>query len=64
MMTPSPGSVSTMSAAARAASVLPSTAMPIWAFLSAGASFTPSPVMPTVCLAPWSSSTIRYLCSG
>ena len=36
-----------MSAAARAASVAPSTAMPASACLSAGASFTPSPVMPT-----------------
>mmetsp|Transcript_3790 Transcript_3790/g.11235 ORF Transcript_3790/g.11235 Transcript_3790/m.11235 type:complete len:456 (-) Transcript_3790:1056-2423(-) len=45
MTTPSPGSVKTMSAAARAASVEPSTAMPICAFFSAGASFTPSPVI-------------------
>ena len=52
MMTERPGAVSTMSAAARAASVAPSTAMPIWAFLSAGASFTPSPVIPTVWPAP------------
>ena len=35
-------------AAARAASVAPDTAIPQSAFLSAGASFTPSPVMPTM----------------
>ena len=40
---------STIDAAARAASVAPETAMPQSAFLSAGASFTPSPVMPTMC---------------
>ena len=40
----SPGCVKTMSAAARAASVAPSTAMPMSARFSAGASFTPSPV--------------------
>ena len=48
MMTDRPGVVSTMSAAARAASVAPETAMPQSAFFSAGASFTPSPVMPTM----------------
>ena len=37
-----------MSAAARAASVAPETAMPASAFFRAGASFTPSPVMPTM----------------
>eukprot|EP00964_Phaeocystis_antarctica_P024354 scaffold13645_cov58-Phaeocystis_antarctica.AAC.6 len=37
-----------MSAAAHAASVAPCTAIPTSAFLSAGASLTPSPVMPTV----------------
>ena len=37
-----------MDAAARAASVAPETAMPQSAFFSAGASFTPSPVMPTM----------------
>ena len=42
-----PSVVNTMSAAFRAASVDPSTAMPMCACLSAGASFTPSPVMPT-----------------
>ena len=48
MITESPGVVSTMDAAARAASVAPETAMPQSAFFSAGASFTPSPVMPTM----------------
>ena len=36
----------------------PATAMPTSAFLSAGASFTPSPVMATVCPRLFSSSTI------
>jgi hypothetical protein len=40
-------------AAHLAASVAPCTAMPTSAFLSAGASLTPSPVMPTRCLRPW-----------
>eukprot|EP00961_Rhodomonas_salina_P174434 2352458-Rhodomonas_salina.1 len=53
-----------MSAAARAASVEPATAMPTSARLSAGASLTPSPVMPTRKLAWRSVSTIRNLCSG
>mmetsp|Transcript_545 Transcript_545/g.1474 ORF Transcript_545/g.1474 Transcript_545/m.1474 type:complete len:379 (-) Transcript_545:931-2067(-) len=59
-----PASVSTMSAAPRAASVAPCTAMPTSAFLSAGASFTPSPVMPTAKPHWRSASTMRYLCSG
>ena len=64
MMTDSPGDVSTMSAAAHAASVEPCTAMPMSAFFSAGASFTPSPVMPTAKPCCRSDSTIRNLCSG
>jgi len=48
MMTESPGASKTMDAAARAASVAPETAMPQSAFFNAGASFTPSPVMPTM----------------
>ena len=48
MITDSPGATSTMEAAARAASVAPDTAKPQSAFFSAGASFTPSPVMPTM----------------
>ena len=63
-MVDSPGLVSTMSAAARAASVAPCTAMPMSARFSAGASFTPSPVMPTAKPARRSASTIRNLCSG
>jgi len=42
MITDRPGVISTMSAAARAASVAPETAMPQSAFFNAGASFTPS----------------------
>mmetsp|Transcript_45088 Transcript_45088/g.86230 ORF Transcript_45088/g.86230 Transcript_45088/m.86230 type:complete len:218 (-) Transcript_45088:1427-2080(-) len=63
-MVESPGSVRTMSALARAASVAPETAMPTSARLRAGASFTPSPVMPTMCPFWRRASTIRYLCSG
>mmetsp|Transcript_25348 Transcript_25348/g.42481 ORF Transcript_25348/g.42481 Transcript_25348/m.42481 type:complete len:284 (-) Transcript_25348:1388-2239(-) len=59
-----PGSVSTISAEARAASVAPHTAIPTSARLRAGASFTPSPVIPTM-RSPWRrASTMRYLCSG
>mmetsp|Transcript_22025 Transcript_22025/g.53925 ORF Transcript_22025/g.53925 Transcript_22025/m.53925 type:complete len:398 (+) Transcript_22025:1414-2607(+) len=64
MMTDSPGSVRTMSAAALAASVAPSTAIPISAFFKAGASFTPSPVIPTICPDCCRTSTILYLSSG
>jgi len=53
-----------MSAAARAASVAPETAIPTSALLSAGASFTPSPVIPVANPDCLSASTIRYLCSG
>mmetsp|Transcript_8555 Transcript_8555/g.14701 ORF Transcript_8555/g.14701 Transcript_8555/m.14701 type:complete len:238 (+) Transcript_8555:2074-2787(+) len=59
-----PGSVRTMSAAPRAASVAPCTAIPTSAFFRAGASFTPSPVMPTTWSQPWRIATISYLCSG
>lgn len=41
-------SVKTISAAARAASVAPATAMPTSALLRAGASLTPSPVIPVL----------------
>ena len=64
MITDSPGLSSTMSAAARAASVAPDTAMPQSAFFSAGASLTPSPVMPTMWPRCCSTSTMWYLCSG
>uniref|UniRef100_A0A1E1ITC7 Uncharacterized protein n=1 Tax=Leishmania guyanensis TaxID=5670 RepID=A0A1E1ITC7_LEIGU len=59
-----PGSVSTMSAAARAASVAPCTAIPTSARFSAGASFTPSPVIAHVNPRWRSVSTIMNLCSG
>ncbi len=48
IITDRPDASSTMDAAARAASVAPETAMPQSAFFSAGAKFTPSPVMPTM----------------
>ncbi|GAV79967.1 hypothetical protein CFOL_v3_23429 [Cephalotus follicularis] len=62
-ITLNPGSVKTMSEALLAASVASATAIPISAFLSAGASFTPSPVMPQMCFLSWSFFTISYLCS-
>jgi len=48
IITDKPGVISTMAAAARAASVASETAIPQSAFFNAGASFTPSPVMPTM----------------
>nr|CAB3467257.1 unnamed protein product [Digitaria exilis] len=63
-ITLSPGSVSTMSEALRAASVASSTAMPMSAFFNAGASLTPSPVMPQMWPRSWRRLTISYLCSG
>mmetsp|Transcript_36304 Transcript_36304/g.43877 ORF Transcript_36304/g.43877 Transcript_36304/m.43877 type:complete len:284 (-) Transcript_36304:1723-2574(-) len=59
-----PGSVSTISALALAASVEPLTAMPTSARFKAGESFTPSPVMPTMYPRCLNASTMRYLCSG
>ena len=56
--------MSTMEAAARAASVAPETAMPQSAFLSAGASLTPSPVMATMWPRCCKTSTMWNLCSG
>ena len=58
-------SASTMSAAALDTSVpvIPM-AMPMSAFLSAGASLTPSPVMATICPPRRRASTIHSLCSG
>ena len=53
-----------MSAAARAASVAPDTAMPQSAFFNAGASLTPSPVIPTMWPRFCSTSMMWYLCSG
>ncbi|CAN1166618.1 hypothetical protein LINPERHAP2_LOCUS26790, partial [Linum perenne] len=57
MMTLSPGSVKTMSDALLAASVASATAMPISAFFSAGASLTPSPVIPQMWFLSWSLFT-------
>ena len=59
-----PSRVSTTLAAPLATSVAPKTAMPTSAWRSAGASFTPSPVMPTTCPAACRLSTTRYLSSG
>src|SRR3989304_6281885 len=58
-------SASTMSAASFATSVpaIP-IATPMSAFISAGASFTPSPVTATTCPIRWSADTARSLCSG
>ena len=54
-----------MSAASLATSVpaMP-IATPMSAAFSAGASFTPSPVIATIRPSAWSASTIRSLCSG
>uniref|UniRef100_A0A7C9DPR7 Uncharacterized protein n=1 Tax=Opuntia streptacantha TaxID=393608 RepID=A0A7C9DPR7_OPUST len=64
MMTLNPGSVRTISEALLAASVASATAIPISAFLRAGASFTPSPVIPQMCFLSCNFFTISYLCSG
>uniref|UniRef100_A0A7C8ZI85 Uncharacterized protein n=1 Tax=Opuntia streptacantha TaxID=393608 RepID=A0A7C8ZI85_OPUST len=63
-MTLNPGSVRTMSEALLAASVASATAIPMSAFFKAGASFTPSPVMPQICFRSCNLFTISYLCSG
>lgn len=63
MITLSPGSVRTMSDALRAASVESATAIPMSAFFRAGASFTPSPVIPHMCFLSCNLLTISYLCS-
>ncbi len=58
-------SASTMSAASLVTSVpVMPMATPISACLRAGASFTPSPVMATICPFFFSALTIRILCSG
>ncbi len=59
-----PGRVRMISAAARAASVAPCTATPTSARFKAGASFTPSPVIPVLYPSSRRHSTMRYLCSG
>mmetsp|Transcript_26464 Transcript_26464/g.54173 ORF Transcript_26464/g.54173 Transcript_26464/m.54173 type:complete len:289 (+) Transcript_26464:1092-1958(+) len=64
IMTERPGAVSTMSAAAAAVSVAPWTAIPTSARLRAGASLTPSPVMPTTHPRWRRASMMRNLCSG
>ncbi|KAF7814469.1 hypothetical protein G2W53_028438 [Senna tora] len=53
-----------MSDALRAASVASATAIPMSAFFKAGASFTPSPVMPQMCFLSCNLFTISYLCSA
>ncbi len=50
--------------AARPGGRAPATAMPTSAFLSAGASLTPSPVIATMWCRRCSMATISYLCSG
>jgi hypothetical protein len=62
-MTLRPGSVRTISEALRAASVASATAIPMSAFLRAGASLTPSPVIPQICFLACKRFTISYLCS-
>jgi hypothetical protein len=52
-----------MSEAPLAASVASATAIPISAFFRAGASLTPSPVIPQMCFLSCSLFTISYLCS-
>src|ERR1017187_10023223 len=56
-MPPSPASVRTTPAADLATSVAVETAMPICAWRSAGASFAPSPHIPTVCPLFWNALT-------
>ena len=63
MITLKPGSVRTISEAPLAASVASATAIPMSAFFSAGASFTPSPVIPQICFLSCNFLTISYLCS-
>src|ERR1019366_1979189 len=59
-----PGSVRTTLAAPLATSVAVLTAMPTSAWRSAGASLTPSPVMPVTCPAACRCFTTIYLSSG
>lgn len=53
----------TMSAASMAMSEPDPRAMPMSAALRDGASFTPSPVMPTISSLAWNSRTMRSFCS-
>ena len=64
MITDRPGVSSTMSAAALAASLAPDTAIPQSACFNAGASLTPSPVIPTIWPRRCRTSTMWNLCSG
>src|SRR5665213_4332849 len=59
-----PGSVSTIPAADLATSVAVETAIPICAWRSAGASFAPSPHIPTICPSFCSALTRLNLSSG
>ena len=59
-----PGSVRTTLAAPLATSVAVLTAMPTSAWRRAGASLTPSPVMPVMCPAACRCFTTTYLSSG
>lgn len=53
-----------MSAAFLATSEPDPIAIPIFAFLIAGESFTPSPVTATICPALWQASTIKSFWEG
>mmetsp|Transcript_10544 Transcript_10544/g.29791 ORF Transcript_10544/g.29791 Transcript_10544/m.29791 type:complete len:221 (-) Transcript_10544:1841-2503(-) len=64
MMVERPGALRTISDALLAASVAPATAIPTLALFKAGASLTPSPVIPQMWPIFCSSSTILNLCSG
>jgi hypothetical protein len=58
-------SVSVIAAASRATSVpVRPIATPMSAFFSAGASFTPSPVIATTCPSAWRAVTMRSLSAG
>ncbi|OMH79105.1 hypothetical protein AX774_g7492 [Zancudomyces culisetae] len=57
-------SANTMSLAIFATSVPLPIAIPIFDFLSAGASFTPSPVIATICPNSCNNSTNNCLCAG
>ena len=59
-----PSCVKTILAAPLATSVALLTAIPTSACFNAGASFTPSPVMPTICPFAWNTFTISYLSFG
>jgi hypothetical protein len=63
-ISPRPSVVSTRLAESFATSVAEATATPTSAWPGAGASFTPSPVIPTTWPASWSALTRVNLCSG